>query len=74
MLRRVLQLHRVRFLPREIDQDLIQEDVPVGHATKAPTLVQTKGPGLQFLQLIGRFWRQLSCFNEFLEFGVHADW
>ena len=53
--RRVLQLHRVRFLTREIDDDLVEEQIPLGDAAEAPAFMQTKSPGFEFIELLSGF-------------------
>ena len=42
ILRRILDLHGMRFLTGEINYDLVKKQVPFGHATEAPTLMQTE--------------------------------
>ena len=37
--RRVLDLHGMRLLAGEIDHDLIEEKIPLGHATESPAFV-----------------------------------
>ncbi len=69
---RVGQLHAVRLLAREIDQDLIEEKIPLGHAAEAPALVQTEGAGLQFFELIRGAGGEFSGFNKLFQFGIHA--
>ncbi len=49
----------MRFLAGKIDHDLIEEQVPVGHATESPTLVQTERARLQFFELFGGFGSEL---------------
>src|ERR1700730_932574 len=66
------QLHSVRLLSREIDQDLIEEKVPFGHAAEAPAFVQTKRPGFEFCELVRGTGAELSGFDEFFQFGIHA--
>jgi len=63
----------MRFLARKVDHDLIEEKVPLGHATESPALVQTKRPRLQFFQLLGAFCTELSRFNKFLQLRLHAN-
>ncbi len=58
--RRVLQLHGVSFFLFEIDQDLVEEEIPIGHPAKAPALVQTKTAGLELIELLGIGGRELS--------------
>src|SRR5437660_7652406 len=72
IVRCILELHRMRFFPTEIDDDLIEEEVPLGHAAETPTFVQAKRARLEFIELIGGFRGQLSRFNQFLQFRVHA--
>src|SRR5450631_4148476 len=51
---RVSQLHRMRFLSREIDQDLIEEKIPLRDAAESPALVQAEGAWGEFFEMIGR--------------------
>ena len=46
IIRRVLQLHQVSLFPLEIDQDLVEQEIPFRHAAEAPAFVQTKSAGL----------------------------
>src|SRR3989442_8132689 len=50
--RRILQLHRVRFLAHEIDDDLVEEQVPFRDAAKPPAFMQTKSSWLEFIELL----------------------
>src|SRR5947209_8204266 len=61
----------MRFLAGEIYQDLVEEQVPLGHAAEAPAFVETKRAGPQLFQLIRLTRSQLSGFDEFLQFGIH---
>ena len=49
--RRILQLHRVPLLLLEVDQDLIEEQIPIGDPAEAPALVQAEGAGLELIEL-----------------------
>ena len=62
----------MRFFAGEIDDDLIEEEVPLGHAAETPTFVQAKRARFEFVELIGGFRGQLSRFNQLLQFRVHA--
>ena len=61
--RRVFQLHGVRFLGREINDDLVEEKIPLRHATESPALVLTKSSPLELLQLRRSFGSELSRFD-----------
>src|SRR5947209_1846820 len=52
VVRGVGELHWMRFLAGKIDQDLVQEEVPLGDATEAPAFVETKGARAKLLQLV----------------------
>ena len=54
------QLHSVRLFSRKIDQDLIEEKIPFGHAAEAPTFVETKRSGFEFFELIRGAGREFS--------------
>ena len=73
VVRRVLQLHWVRFFAREIDHDLIEKKIPLGDPAKSPAFVQTKCGRFKFIELFGCFRRQLSRFDKFLQFRIHAS-
>src|SRR6202007_1445073 len=38
----ILQLHRVTFFAWKIDQYLIEQEIPIGHAAKPPAFVQAE--------------------------------
>lgn len=56
----------------EVDDDLVQQKVPLRHSAKTPALVQAECARLQLLQLLRRFRGQLSRFNEFLKLRLHS--
>ena len=63
----------MRFLASEINHDLIEEKIPLGHATEAPAFVQTKGARLQFLELLGPGCGQFSRLYKFFQVRLHAN-
>src|SRR4029077_6200477 len=73
VVRRVPDLHGMRFHARKIDHDLIEEKIPLGNATESPALVQTKRPRLQFFQMLCAFCTELSRFNKFFQVRLHAN-
>ena len=49
--RRILHLHRVALLFLEVDQDLIEEQIPISDPAETPALVQAEGAGLELIEL-----------------------
>src|SRR4029077_5736431 len=70
---RVLQLHRVTFFAGEIDQDLVEKNIPLRHASESPALVQAKRARLERVQFLGRFGSEFAGFNKFFELSVHQS-
>src|SRR5205807_3875945 len=68
---RVAELHGMRFLGGEIDQDLVEKKIPLGHAAEPPAFVEAKRARPQQFELVGLARGQLSSFDEFLQFGIH---
>src|SRR5437899_7409002 len=68
---RVGELHWMRFFAGKIDQDLVEEKVPLGDTAEAPAFVKTKRAGPELFELIRLTRSQLSGFDEFLQFGIH---
>src|SRR5207248_6923708 len=48
VLRRVLGLHRMRFFACKINYDLVEQQVPVAHATESQLLCRQNVPGFSF--------------------------
>ncbi len=72
--RRVLQLHRVPLLFLEVDQDLIEEQIPIGDPAEAPAFVKAEGAGLELIELCCACGRDLPGIDQLLQFRVHRNW
>src|SRR5262249_38743918 len=68
----VLELHRMSLFAGKIDDDLVEQQVPVGYPAKTPALVQTKCARLELVQVLRGLGSQLSGFYQFGEFCVHS--
>jgi len=61
----------MRFFAGKIDQDLVEEKIPLGDTAEAPAFVKTKRTRPELFELIRLTRSQLSGFDEFLQFGIH---
>src|SRR4029077_7183777 len=68
---RILQLHRVSLFAGKIDNDLIEQKVPLADPPKAPALMKAKSARLELIQSLYGPRRQLSSLDQFTEFCIH---
>ena len=67
------QLHRMALLRREIDNDLIEQKIPLRHATESPAFMQAIGPGFELIELLGLAGGYFRRLDELLQFSIHRD-